>query len=96
MAITGKTVIITGASQGIGAAITKLCLERGYRVRRIRAAAAWLLVPVSAAALARGSPIGRCVACRKGETSLATESLNLATTLVFSRVARIISRSSQS
>ena len=32
MSIKQKTVIVTGASQGIGAAITTLFLERGYNV----------------------------------------------------------------
>jgi NAD(P)-dependent dehydrogenase (short-subunit alcohol dehydrogenase family) len=32
MANNGKTVIVTGASQGIGAAVVKAFLERGYKV----------------------------------------------------------------
>ena len=32
MAANAKTVIVTGASQGIGAGITKAFLGRGYRV----------------------------------------------------------------
>ena len=32
MATEAKTVIVTGASQGIGAGIAKAFLDRGYRV----------------------------------------------------------------
>jgi NAD(P)-dependent dehydrogenase (short-subunit alcohol dehydrogenase family) len=66
MANNQKTVIVTGASQGIGAAVVKAFLERGYNVvGTSRSASRAGFAPSPSLALVDGD-IGQAATAEKG------------------------------